>query len=80
MFKREGGRIRPSLMPDSQSALMDVNDLASHLRVSIQTVRRMVADGRLPPPLRCGRLLRWDWQAVSKFIDEKFCGEGRASR
>jgi excisionase family DNA binding protein len=67
-------------MPDSQSALMDVNDLASHLRVSIQTVRRMVADGRLPPPLRCGRLLRWDWQAVSKFIDEKFCGEGRASR
>ena len=80
MLKRAGEWNRPSSQPETQPGLMDAYDLASHLRVSSQTVRRMVADGRLPPPLRCGRLLRWDWQVVRMFMDKKSGDEGTVSR
>ena len=59
---------------------LDVNELACHLRVSYQTVRRMCATGRLPPPVRVGKLLRWDRQALSEFFEGQARSEGEVSR
>ena len=39
--------------------LLNVHEVAEWLGVSDPTVRRLVAKGELPQPIRLGRLVRW---------------------
>ena len=43
-------------------------DMMAVLRCSRQTVKRMVADGRLPAPVRIGHRLLWPAEAVAKLL------------
>lgn len=43
-------------------------DLCAILRCSQQTLRRMEADGRIPPATRIGRRKLWPAEAVAKLL------------
>lgn len=43
-------------------------DMMAVLRCSRQTIKRMVADGRLPAPARIGHRLLWPSEAVAKVL------------
>ena len=62
-------------------AYLDLGELASHLRISAQTVRRMVAAGDLPQPERFGRCMRWSRDVIGTFLaDRRARSGGRADR
>ena len=49
--------------------LLTIGDVAEILGCSVQTVRRMAADGRLPPPRRFGRrTLRWRASTIDAWL------------
>lgn len=48
--------------------LIDVNEFAARLACSAKHVRRMADAGRCPPPIRLGRLLRWDRHVVDDWV------------
>lgn len=54
---------RPSPIASATSA-----DLCAILRCSQQTLRRMEADGRIPPATRIGRRKLWPAEAVAKLL------------
>ncbi len=56
--------ISPQLAAAGQPQYLTTNDLAAMFRVTIATVRAWVKAGRLPPPIRIGRSLRFDAEAV----------------
>lgn len=43
-------------------------DMCHILRCSQQTLRRMEADGRIPPAIRVGRRRLWPAEAVAKLL------------
>ncbi len=53
---------RESVGEDSsnpRTLLADINDFAVESRVSPKTIRRMLAAGKLPAPIKFGKRLRW---------------------
>jgi predicted DNA-binding transcriptional regulator AlpA len=55
---------------------VDIKVLANHLGVSTDTVRRLVAAGILPEPVRFGlRTVRWDMSRVQAVLDEHLSGK-----
>jgi excisionase family DNA binding protein len=46
-------------LPERRGALLSVGELAERLGVTAKSARRMVAEGRLRPAVRAGRLLRF---------------------
>ena len=48
-------------MERTDDDLLDLDDLAKHLKVKRRSIHRMIAKGRLPPPVRYGGLPRWRW-------------------
>ena len=63
---RDGTPDGPGASP--QSTMMDVSDVAQFLRCSPRTVRRLADSGRMPEPIRLGRLVRWDRGALQDWI------------
>lgn len=53
-----------------RSRLLDLEALAALLNCSRQHARRLANEGRVPPPVRLGRLLRWDAIAIQRWIDD----------
>jgi excisionase family DNA binding protein len=53
-----------------QGRLLTVAELAEALSMHPVSVRRMVADGRLPV-LRVGRALRFDWSSVINAMEQR---------
>jgi excisionase family DNA binding protein len=51
-----------------QPALLDVKEVAQLLNCSPRTVRRLADSGRMPAPLRLGRLTRWNPRALRSWI------------
>ena len=50
---------------------VDIKALANHLGVSPDTVRRLVAAGILPEPIRFGlRCVRWDLPKLQALLDD----------
>ena len=49
-----------------------VEEVAEMLGVSSRHVRRLVDSGRMPPPARLGRLLKWDKAAIETWAREGF--------
>ena len=50
--------------------LSDINQVAEHVGMSVQNVRRLILLERFPRPIRVGNSLRWKLSAV----DGYFCG------
>lgn len=60
--------------PDLAAAvLLDAKTVAALLNCSTRHVFRLVASGRLPPPVRVGALLRWPRAVLEKWIAEGCC-------
>lgn len=62
---------KAQLMPPDLRAtveLMDVEHLAQEMHCSPRHIRRLVDAGKMPPPLRLGRLLRWHRQTLVQWI------------
>jgi excisionase family DNA binding protein len=57
-------------VPGQRSALMDTDEVAAMLNCSRRTVRRLADSGRMPAPIRLGRLLRWDRRLLVEWIAE----------
>jgi predicted DNA-binding transcriptional regulator AlpA len=51
-------RALPPGIPDD-AVLISAKHFATMLSVSVKTLRRLLARGRLPRPVRSGRLLKW---------------------
>jgi predicted DNA-binding transcriptional regulator AlpA len=48
--------------------VLSAADLARDLRVSVKTIWRLDASGKIPRPIRVGRLLRWDRGEIVRWI------------
>lgn len=55
--------------------LLDIDQLTKHLGTSPRHVRRLVAERRIPF-LKVGRLIRFDPDEISKWLDESRCQLG----
>lgn len=55
---------------DSPRRLGDVNTVAAMCGVSPRHIRRLCDSGRMPRPLRLGRLLRWDLAEIERWISD----------
>jgi len=51
--------------------LLTIQEMAAIVNCSVGTVYTMKAYGRVPPPIRLGRLLRWDPREVQKWLDNR---------
>jgi excisionase family DNA binding protein len=54
--------------PSPRKAVLTIGEVAATLRISPQTVRRLWAAGKLPPPLPLGRSLRWSAAAIERWL------------
>ena len=55
----------------STDTLLDVREVARRLSISPRTVWTQAARGDLPAPIRIGRLSRWRWDTILRWIEEK---------
>lgn len=62
---------RTAACPPAVVPLWDVAALATRLSISPKTVYTMVERGDGPPPIRVGRLLRWDSEAVEAWLAQQ---------
>jgi excisionase family DNA binding protein len=49
-------------------ALLKIDEVAGLLGCSRRTVRRLVATGQMPAPLRIGSLIRWPKEVIETWI------------
>jgi predicted DNA-binding transcriptional regulator AlpA len=54
-----------------EALLLDVQAVARLFSLSAQTVRRLDSQGRIPPPIRIGRAVRWYKPHVLGWLAEK---------
>jgi predicted DNA-binding transcriptional regulator AlpA len=50
-------------------ALIDLPDLAERFNVTTRTIRRWVAEGRIPAPTMLGRRAVWTAATIRRFLD-----------
>lgn len=62
--------------PGTDLDLLSVADVARILGVGVRTIRRWRGEGKLPPALEFGGLLRWRRDAVEEWIAERGAGAG----
>lgn len=53
---------------DDECVLIDQKQLAEMLSISRRTVQRMISRGKLPAPIRIGKMVRWKLQDIKKWI------------
>ena len=51
--------------------LLTIQEMAAIMNCSVASVYTMKAYGRVPPPLRIGRLVRWDPREVQQWLDNR---------
>jgi excisionase family DNA binding protein len=56
--------------PEDQSLLIDSKEAARLLKVSERTLWRLHHTGEMPPPIRIGRAVRWNIDALRKWVEE----------
>ena len=73
-------RIGLALRPDQHSlpTLLDIENLARSLGISMRQVRRFVADGSIPF-IRIGHLIRFDPEEIKQWIEARRCGTQRGA-
>lgn len=73
-----GPSAAPMVSPSSATAAADApepllwtaEDVARELRVSLRTIRRLDAEGKLPRPIQIGRAVRWRRLEVLAWVDD----------
>lgn len=65
--------------PPHDHQLLTVHDLAKRLKVSIRTIWRMRTDGRLPPPLQWGTIIRWPQPTIDAWLQSSAGQRARPS-
>jgi len=53
-----------SLSPEIPQRLIDVEELADLLKLSVRTVYRLIDEGKIPEPMHIGRNVRWQLSEV----------------
>ncbi len=71
MTKPECGGDPPENREDD-SALVDAREAARLCRISPPMLYKLNADGKMPPPIRLGKLMRWRRKEIVEWI-EKGC-------
>jgi excisionase family DNA binding protein len=61
-------KLHPQRSAQALPQLVDIDDLAAHLGVSIRHIRRLVSERRIPFH-KWGRLLRFDVREVVDWLD-----------
>lgn len=56
-------------MPTETTGLMSARDLGEVLRISVRSVWRLNASGKLPRPVRIGRSVRWRRCDIDRWIE-----------
>ncbi|MHC4226401.1 MAG: helix-turn-helix transcriptional regulator [Planctomycetota bacterium] len=51
--------------------LLTIKQVSDRLQCSTRTVRRISSEGKLPKPLRVGRLIRWRESDITFFVTER---------
>ena len=64
---------------DQVPTLLTTSQVGELLGCSTRHLHRLVDSGRLPRPIRLGRLLRWDQRLIRRWIDSG-CPTGNALR
>ena len=59
---------RPTPAPTLEPWLLDANDLAKLLRLSLRSIRKLDRAGKLPKPLRVGRAVRWKFDEIRAWV------------
>lgn len=52
--------------------LVSAKQFADRLGVSLRTLEEFIAQGRIPPHIKLGRLRRWHPEQVDTWINEQF--------
>lgn len=52
--------------------LVSAKQFADRLGVSLRTLEEFIAQGKIPPHIRLGRLRRWHPEQVDTWINEQF--------
>ncbi len=60
--------VRRANPPQQDPQMLDVNQVADRLTCSPRTVYRQVDMGRMPAPVRIGRLVRWSSDAIDEWV------------
>lgn len=59
-----------ALSVDEKAALLDIRQTARLCGFSEKHVRRLSSSGRMPPPIRLGRVVRWSRNELLDWIAE----------
>jgi excisionase family DNA binding protein len=59
---------REQLHEDTGMQMLSLKEVAARLGVCLRTAETMLAEGRLPKPVRFGRLRRWSEDQLDAFI------------
>jgi excisionase family DNA binding protein len=55
--------------PNDMGLLIASREAARLLKVSPRTVWAMQNDGRMPPPIKIGKAVRWSYEALKKWVE-----------
>ncbi len=55
--------------PEDQGLLIATKEAAKLLKVSERTLWQMQTTGRMPPPIRIGRAVRWSLDVLKKWVE-----------
>jgi len=58
-------------MTDQAAQLLTVEDLSLWLQVSRSGIYNLVREDRIPPPVRVGKLMRWDRTDMSRWLEHQ---------
>ncbi len=59
----------PEAGPGTEApALLSADEVARLLTCSVRTVRRLADAGRMPRPVRLGRLVRWRREGIEQWV------------
>lgn len=61
--------------------LVSAKEFADRLGISVRTLEELIAQGKVPPYIKLGRLRRWHPEQVDKWINEQFAraSEGKTA-
>ena len=67
MKRTDAERLARSALGD---AMVELGDIAEHLRVHLGTIKRWRSQGKLPPAdFEFGGVVRWHQQTITKWIE-----------
>ncbi len=65
-------RSQPMLLrgqkPPDATLLLNSKEAARLLRMSTRNLYKLLASGRIPPPVRIGRAVRWNYQQIEAWV------------